>query len=184
MSNSILTGKASSVAGFASVALDVGKLLDALRACEARGVSYGLGSKAPEHTSGPYVFDYPPTFNAVDCSGWIRWAIYHATGGALLIPDGSANQNDWAGQQGLKHYGPDNAHVMYQSVGGNKDNYLRVAFCRANPTEPIGHVWLLFNGFTMESSGGVGPHSRPFDTPVLERIITDLYVLGHFPPPV
>ena len=65
MSNSILTGKASSVAGFASVALDVGKLLDALRACEARGVSYGLGSKAPEHTSGPYVFDYPPTFNAI-----------------------------------------------------------------------------------------------------------------------
>ena len=94
----------------------------------------------------------------------------------------SSDLNDWVGKQGLKHYGPDKAHMAYQSIGGNKDNYLRIAFCRASPAETIGHVWLLWNGFTMESSGGVGPHSRPFDTPVLERIISDFYVLGHFPP--
>ena len=181
MPSSILTGKASTVAGFASLDLDVGKLLDALRACEARGVVYGLGSKAAEHAGQKYVFDYPPTFGSVDCSGWSRWAIYHATGGALLIPDGSANQNDWAGQQGFKHYGPDKAHVTYQSIGGNKDNYLRMAFCRASASETIGHVWFTLNAFTLESHGGVGPSSRPFDTPVLERIISDLYVLGHYP---
>ena len=183
MNQPILTGKASSLPGFNSVALDVGKLLDALRACEARGVAYGLGSKAPEHTSGPYAFDYPPTFNAIDCSGWVRWALYHATGGSLLIPDGSANQNDWAGAQGLKHYGPDAARSAYLSNGGNKDHALRHCFCRASASETIGHVWMLWSGFTMESSGGVGPHSRPFDTPVLSRIVTDIYVLGHYPTP-
>ena len=183
MNKSILTGKASSLPGFNSVALDVGKLLDALRACEARGVSYGLGSKAPEHTSGPYAFDYPPTFNAIDCSGWVRWALYHATGGALLIPDGSANQNDWAGAQGLKHYGPDAARSAYLSNGGNKDHALRLCFCRASASEPIGHVWMLRNAYSLESCGGHGPTSRPWDTPVLSRIVTDLYVLGHYPTP-
>ena len=182
MANPIVTGNASTIAGFSSVSLDVGKLLDALRACEARGVVYGLGSKAPEHSGQKYVFDYPPTFSAIDCSGWVRWAIYHATGGVLLIPDGSANQNDWAGQQGFKHYGPSAAHTAYQSVGGNKDNYLRACFCRASPSEPIGHVWLLWNAFSLESHGGVGPSSRAWDTPVLSRIVSDVYVLGHYPP--
>ena len=181
MANPILTGKASTLAGFSSVNLDMGKLLDALRACEARGVVYGYGSKAPEHSGQKYVFDYPPTFTAIDCSGFSRWSLYHATGGALLIPDGSANQNDWAGKQGLKHYGPDKAHTAYQSIGGNKDNYLRMAFCRASPAETIGHVWFLRNAFTIESHGGGGPSSRPWDTPVLSRIVTDLYILGHFP---
>ena len=182
MASPILTGNASTVAGFASLDLDVGKLLDALRACEARGVVYKLGAKAPEHSGQKYAFDYPPTFGSIDCSGFFRYAVYHATNGALLVPDGSANQNDWAGQQGFKHSGPSVAHAAYQSVGGNKDGYLRACFCRASPAEPIGHVWFALNAFTLESHGGVGPSSRAWDTPVLSRIVSDVYVLGHYPP--
>jgi hypothetical protein len=54
-----------------------------------------------------------------------------------------------------------------------------VCFCRAGSRgETIGHVWLVHNGFTFESHGGVGPNSRPFNTPILSHIVTDVYVLG------
>ena len=46
---------------------------------ERRGVGYGLGAKAPEH---PFFRDPNASIGAIrriDCSGWVRLALYRAT---------------------------------------------------------------------------------------------------------
>ena len=168
VSHLLQTGNFSTVPAYPSFAIDAGKMLAIVKDCRVRGTKYGLGAKSHDLNSSP--LDAP----AIDCSGFLRYLLFKATGGTLLIPDGSTNQNDWAASQGLKHYGKAN----YGNCE-NHDGFLRLCFCRASASEPIGHVWLCYNGMTLESHASIGPSSRAWDTPVLSRIVTDCYVLCH-----
>lgn len=113
----------------------------------AAGVGYGLGSKIE-----PLSKQAGEGISLVDCSGFVRWVIYHAANG-LTIPDGSVNQHDWADAQKFKQ--SDFAGALQH------DNGVRIAFLRPQDTlEHVGHVVLIVNGQTAESHGHHGPDRR------------------------
>ena len=168
LSSLLQRGIHSTVPAYPSFTLNVDKMIAIVKDCRMRHTTYGLGAKSRDLNS------YPLDTHAIDCSGFLRYLLCKASGGNLIIPDGSTNQNDWALAQGLKHYGKAN----YGNCE-NHDGFLRLCFCRASADEPIGHVWLCYNGMTLESHADIGPDSRPWDTEVLSRIVTDCYVLCH-----
>lgn len=140
--------------------IDIAKLKAYLAACMSQHVHYGLGDKAQYG----HLSEFPPTYTAIDCSGWVRCAIAYATnadpGGPFVIPDGSVNQHDFCDKVGLKRTDYVNA--------GLSDGHLRIAFLTPYDTsEGIGHVWIVLNGMTLESHGGSGPDSRKWNTPIL-----------------
>ncbi|SEC40104.1 hypothetical protein SAMN05444161_1066 [Rhizobiales bacterium GAS191] len=123
-----------------------------LTACETSHprVTYGLGKKV--------AFNAVPgvDFTAVDCSGFVREAVRRSTNLGNNFPDGSVVQHDWVANKGFAR---DNV-----PSGSLRDNVVRIAFLSPNATTSgIGHVVLIHNGMTLESHGGVGPDSRPFN---------------------
>ena len=149
-----------------TVPLALGRLQAYLAACVARSVGYGLGCKAPAQ----FLDACPPEYRLIDCSGWVRAALANATRMRTLVPDGSVNMNDWCGAQGLKR-----SNLVSTML---RDNIVRIAFHRPNDADNIGHVWLTYNGMTMESWGGHGPGSRPWSTHILKILCTDVYILA------
>jgi hypothetical protein len=147
-----------------SLPLDPERLTRYLGTCLAHGVGYELGAKAHDLRA------IPPDYHTIDCSGWVRAAIAVATEGRVTMPDGSVVQNDWCAAQGLKRNDFASCRL--------RDGLTRIAFIRANGFHPIGHVYLVRNGRTLESFGGHGPGSRPVTTHVLSAETTDVYVLA------
>lgn len=121
--------------------------------------AYGLGAKiVPLQLQDAALIGTDESGNKVkevDCSGFVRWVLYHATaatGEAFAIPDGSAAQHEWFESNGFKLSG--------NSDAGRKDDVIRIAFLTPEAGGGIGHVVLILNGFTMESHGGHGPDRR------------------------
>ncbi len=110
----------------------------------------------------------PPSANAVDCSGYVRWLIYGATHGQTLMPDGSWYQQEWCKSQGFKR--TDYGHCILH------DSRLRIAFINPRAGK-VGHVWVIINGQTIESYGGHGAGRRAWDTPALINNVSACYVL-------
>lgn len=111
-------------------------------------VRYGLGAKVPFHGATP-----GRHFRRVDCSGFVREAIWRATTPRLNFPDGSVVQHDWVRKQGFTRGTP--------ADGRLRDGAVRIAFLRPQDSPSrIGHVVLVHNARTLESHGGVGPNSR------------------------
>lgn len=182
----VLTGPRSTVPGYASVPFDLGKALAILHMFEHDGCQYGLDCKPVDYPASPPVCrDYSGrygggTVDRIDCSGLFKYVLLHAAG--LEVPDGSVNQNDFLGAHGFKRHdtaGPSDA----QYLRGLDRGCVYACFCRAGDRgEAIGHVWLVawVNGawWTIESHGGAGPSSRPYDTPVLAHIVTQFYPIA------
>lgn len=132
---------------------------------QIRGVSYGLGAKAPSLDCDTSEID------RIDCSGWSRYGIAKATNQKLIIPDGSQNQREWCENSGLHRLG------KYADVTYATPRRLFICFIKpdTNGCGPVGHVWFVsqLDGDsvpdTMESHGGVGINSRPWNTRVLKR---------------
>lgn len=121
-----------------------------LNACTGSSprVRYGLGAKVPFHGARP-----GSQFTRVDCSGFVREAIWRATSPHLNFPDGSVVQHDWVRAQGFARGAV--------SDGLLRDGATRIAFLRPQDSpNRIGHVVLIHNAVTFESHGGVGPNSR------------------------
>lgn len=138
-----------------------------LAACVAGDVRYFLGAKAD--AGGRALDAWPIRYSHIDCSGWVRAALAFATQGALVIPDGSVNQREWCEGHGLKR---SNYAALLR-----RDNVIRIAFIRATAAEHIGHVYLCYNGRTLESYGGHGPGSRSVLVHVLKALTSDVFVL-------
>lgn len=134
-----------------------------LAVCEERGIGYHMGGKARDLRA------MPPDYREIDCSGWVRAALAVATEGKVILPDGSANQNDWCGRVGLKRCSP--------LACGLADGNLRICFHAPTRSEPIGHVWLVRNLSTLESWGGHGPGSRLWSAHILKVLVTDCYLV-------
>ena len=181
MPNPIVTGNASTIAGFSSMSYDLDKLHAILALMEYRGTTYGLGSKVADLNASPPTFITPggsPT-NTLDCSGFQRYAMLHCAG--LLMPDGSVNQLDFLAGKGFKHHSIASGENYTDNLAAN---VLYLCFCRTGSRgEGIGHIWAVYggqNGHTAESYGGVGPGSRSPQTPVLVRIATDVFAINRY----
>lgn len=132
---------------YTSTPLDEQVLRDCVARCRTKHVSYGLGSKAPSLTALP-----GKDFLRIDCSGFVRWAVYQASYNKLKMPDGSVVQHDWVRKQGYK--------VSDIASGKLKDGRVRIAFMSPADGGGVGHVALILNGWTLESHGGGGPNRR------------------------
>jgi GH24 family phage-related lysozyme (muramidase) len=150
---------------FTTVAFDVQKALDFLKACETSTprVTYGLGAKCR--------FNAVPgrDFTEIDCSGFVRECVRRATDLGNTFPDGSVVQHDWVRAHGFA--------PAAVADGKLADGGIRIAFLPVTAQRKIGHVVLLYKGNTIESHGGVGPDSRPW-TGTQWQAETDLYVLS------
>lgn len=138
---------------------DAYKLPALVRDCQLHGVGYTLGAKAePLAQQASHIM-------ALDCSGFVRWALYHASIDwnavhpkeakdyyPLVIPDGSVTQHDWCDTAGM----PKGDF----SDGNRVDGVLRIAFLTPKDGGGVGHVMLILNGYTLESHGHVGPDRR------------------------
>jgi hypothetical protein len=122
-------------------------------------VTYSFGAKAPDLSMDSH------GIAEIDCSGFVRYAIARATQQAVILPDGSSNQHDRCEAQGLHQL----AHYSDVAYAAQDPSRLFIAFLDPHP---IGHVWLLRadgqgHVMTMESHGGRGVDSRPWNTRVL-----------------
>jgi hypothetical protein len=128
-----------------------------------RGTRYRLGAKAPSLGCDTR------EIGAIDCSGFVRYALAKASGQGLILPDGSVNQHDWCRAQGLHQ-------VDYNNLPEADSSRLFIAFIEPNP---VGHVWLETGGLTLESHGGSpgGPDRRAWDTGVLLHSVSACYEL-------
>lgn len=124
-------------------------------------VRYRYGAKAPSPGCDSAKIE------EIDCSGFSRWALYRATSGKLLIPDGSQMQLAWAEWAGLHRLS------SYSDIGNytlGDPSRLFIGFLRVEAgVRSVGHVWLVRQGRTMEAHGPEGAPltGRPWNTPVL-----------------
>lgn len=146
--------------------IDLGKLETVFNHMALRGVAYGLGAKAPSMDCDS------DKIERIDCSGFARYAIAKATGGELIIPDGSQNQRVWCDDMKLHRL------ARYSDVVYATPRRLFICFIKPfeNGCGSVGHVWFVsqLDGDrdtmpdTMESHGGKGVDSRPWNTRVLK----------------
>jgi hypothetical protein len=144
---------AATFAASAATGFDLARAKAFLQACMTSHprVTYGLGSKPPFHGAIP-----GRDFRKIDCSGFVREAIRLATNPSVPFPDGSVVQHDW-----VRAHGFEKSTI---AAGGESDGVVRIAFLRPQDSpHHIGHVVLVAGGRTLESHGGVGPDSRPWD---------------------
>lgn len=154
--------------------ISLSKLLSDAAQLERQGVTYKLGAKA-------HALSVPlSSIERLDCSGYIRYALFRATGGALIVPDGSQNIREWAENAGLHkvaHYSDCNKYLTAAR--------LFICFIKpgANSAGSIGHCWLVgqFDGDaaaeTLECCGSLGVGSRSWDTGILKREFFSCYEL-------
>jgi cell wall-associated NlpC family hydrolase len=144
------------------IPVDFAKLSLAFNRLKALGFTYQLGAKIDPSK-------LPVTAKSVDCSGFVRFAIWQCSG--IYIPDGSVNQHDWVKLNKFK--------VSDQASALLNDGVLRIAFLSPVDGGGTGHVVLILNGKTMESHGGKGVDSRAWDVeahPWMAKCV--IYVLG------
>jgi len=142
---------------------------------ERGNVQYGYGRKAPALDCDTSVI---VAQGKIDCSGFTRYALAKATAQALIVPDGSQAQREWAEQElGAPH--------DYRML--NQADPSRLFMCFIKPFEhgcgEVGHVWLTnrLEGHdiptTMESHGGGGCVSRPWNYRTLWREVFSAFEL-------
>lgn len=128
--------------------MDVDLLLELARKTEKPGNQYKLGGKAPSLDATAAEINEI----GIDCSGYFRWLIARTSG--MYVPDGSMNQRDWLDQAGFKPTSID--------AGKLKDGVVRAAYMKPLP-KGVGHIALVHDGMTIESSGKRGPGRRAWD---------------------
>jgi hypothetical protein len=116
----------------------------------ANRAGYKWGAKIEPLTN------HTPTGVAVDCSGFTRWAIYQASGGKVIIPDGSTGQREWCETMGFEK-------VPYSQAINDKTNAIYMCFAwKVRPGER--HVWLVRLQRSWESWSKHGPGVRSAKT--------------------
>ena len=130
--------------------IDIDAASDFLRSCmtSTPRVTYGLGAKVRPHGALP-----GSGFQKVDCSGFVREAIWRSTDPHFNFPDGSVVQHDWIKDKGYERSSRTDALL--------EDGKIRIVFLRPQDSpRRIGHVALVHNAKTLESHGSRGPNIR------------------------
>lgn len=128
--------------------MDIPLLLTLAAKTERPGNQYGLGAKASSLTAQASEIAEGP----IDCSGYFRWLIRRSAG--IVIPDGSFYQMQWMDDIGFKYSSVDSGMLH--------DGVVRAAYMRPLSNGGVGHIALVHNGRTIESSGKRGPGRRPW----------------------
>ena len=173
--------------------IQLAKLKSTFAQLERQGVQYGLGAKAEGYTisgvhwnpnSNGHLTTPVNTLQHIDCSGFVRYILFQATDGALVIPDGSQAQREWfeaAADRGDTHklaqYSDANTYIS--------ESRLFIGFIKPNTNGcgPVGHVWLIgqfdedVSAETMESYGGHGVGSRNWNAIPLRTEVYSVYAL-------
>lgn len=126
-------------------------------------VKYKLGAKAKPLTTNP------SSIRSIDCSGFVQYVLYHACFAHLRA--GSWYQNQWFNEMSF-------SSEDYSRAGPLEDNHLRIAYFPKKRGMIAGHIWLLLNGWTLESYGGLGPGRRRWDVPRLAKNVQRCYRIG------
>lgn len=175
--------------------INLSKLRSDFAQLERLGIPYGYGAKAEgsknpntgekyNSRSNGHLSTDPSTLDHLDCSGFIRYILYRASGGALVLPDGSQNQRGWC--EGQANGGEMHSVARYQDANTYMTpNRLFIAFIKphTNGCGPIGHVWLLSQlddqapADTLESYGSHGVGSRPWNASVLRSEVYSVFEL-------
>lgn len=146
--------------------VDLSVLQEMHDACVRRRVKYVLGAKAPLGAS-------VKSITAIDCSGFVRWVLYGASGRELKLPDGSWHQAVWCDKHLRKLAQYSDVHYAAEDPSRLFIAYLPPNAIRKNSA---GHIWLVRSDGqrmrTYESRGGKGPSSRVWDAPVLLKHAT------------
>lgn len=131
--------------------IDLGKFNACAALLIAKMVRYVFGGKA-----NPISLN-PPTLpdGGIDCSGFMRWLVYHATDGKVDIGDGSYDQGENLRGRGLKLTDPANCAL--------EDGHLRICIHHPDDLDSTGHIWAVRNKVTTESYGGHGPGHRAWN---------------------
>lgn len=131
----------------------------------ARRVRYRLGAKA--RTS-----QQTGEIEELDCSGYVRYLMQRC--GEPDVPDGTWAQSRWLATSGWEPKLYDNLkHTV------NDPTRLFVAgfteYSDARGRRRHGHIWLVHQGRTLESYGGVGVGSRAWSHATLKSLVTFCY---------
>lgn len=126
--------------------MDIPLLLTLAEKTERPGNQYGLGAKPSSLTAQASEIAEGP----IDCSGYFRWLIRRSAG--IVIPDGSFHQMQWMEDTGFKD--------SSVSSGMLRDGIVRAAYMRPIGRGGVGHIALVHDGQTIESSGKRGPGRR------------------------
>ena len=139
------------------------------------GIAYGLGDKA-----NPLSID-SALISSLDCSGYVRYGAYKASGAVFAMPDGSATQHEWCSKVGLPL-------VSYHDAGTVESTNLYLCFLTPQKQpDGIGHVWFLMwdpeqgEGQTYECHGGCGVDTRNWDAPIQGGSLADCDACFVFP---
>ena len=154
-----------------TLTLDAQKVVDLSDSMVAEHLPYKLGGKIdPLSLQAFEVHEHG--IAGVDCSGFVRWLLYHALGQPPVfgLPDGSVQQHEWVQAQGFTPCDAKDGHLL--------DDVTRIAFLPPEATtEGIGHVLITLNGVTHESYGHHGPGSREWGSEAFMGHMV-LFVLG------
>jgi hypothetical protein len=149
---------------YPTLAIDGGKIAALVLSLEAAGLSYGLGSKI-EPLSLQASDLAAAEITSVDCSGCVRWAIFHALGqpADFNFADGSVQQHEQVLAVGFKQ--------SEYNAGFELDDHVRIGFLTPEDRGGVGHVVIIWNANTYESHGHKGPDSRVWGTePWMEKM--------------
>lgn len=166
--NSFQKATDGDLVGYPTVTVDIPYLLRLMALCVAAVVTYLMGGKAHD------LMAVPLDVRQIDCSGFARWLLYHATRGALLLPDGSCIEDQALALDGFKRSDPANCALH--------DGHVRVCIHLADDKDGTGHIWIVLNGVTYESHGGRGVSSRAWNVKLssgyrLDELATHCFVL-------
>ena len=139
--------------------------LQLLQECQAHGHAQRI----------PYVWDAKPDpslrtdqITGSDCSGWLRYLLGRQ---GNELPEGSQEQMEWLKDQGLTESSD------YPAVATGSGLWACFALDLRSEGGHPGHVWLLYQGQSMECCAGRGVTSRHWNTPVLRRSFLVAYRL-------
>lgn len=144
-----LTAEALDVQAVPQLPVDIDVALEFLNSCmhSSPRVKYGFGKKVSPHGAVPGT-----GFTQVDCSGFVREAIWRAAE-HFNFPDGSVVQHEWIRQKGYQRVNRVDALLTDETV--------RIAFLRQQDSPSgVGHVALVYKAKTLESHGSFGPNNR------------------------
>lgn len=138
----------------------------------------------------------PAAIKRLDCSGFVQYVIHETTRQYYKIPAGSSKQKTWLKDNDFLNYKikRESIKIPYKREAPKHDNNVRIAFkdtiqeipktkTTAKVEKKVGHVWLVINGKTYESTatGGKKIGTKSFPWSNRTNIVDSFFLLGKAP---
>lgn len=159
----------------------------------AKGRSQSIGKATGKRNED---WKKPAAIKSLDCSGFVQYVIHETTRQYYKIPAGSAKQKEWLEANKFLDYKlkGESIKIPYKREAPKHDNNVRIAFKKTSPEIPktktkpkvdkkVGHVWLVINGKTYESTatGGKKIGTKSFPWSNRTNAVDSFFLLGRAP---